>query len=169
MSDEKSLSAIAARLQELKAQAETVETDSPATGVRFIVATDWSDAAAALATLRAYSAAFTPDAPVELCFAVPHEPGEVDEECAAILIEGLNGAALASVSVASFDEVSNTPYDCAIIPTSNPSLLVTEVGALITRMFDIARSMPEDGSSLPKGANQGDRAALHKRLGEFSA
>ncbi|MBO3130021.1 hypothetical protein [Dermatophilus congolensis] len=169
MSDQTSLSAIAARLQELREQAETVETTAMMSGVRFIVATDWSEASTVLATLRAYAAVFPEEAPVELCFAVPHEPGEADEECAGILIEGLNGSVPASVSVASFEEVSKAPYDSAVVPTGDTSLLITEVGGLITRMFDISRSMPTDGSSLPSGANKGDLDALKKRLEEFSA
>lgn len=167
MSDSPSLADIATRLKKLQEHAEAVEVPS-SEAARFVVATDWTHAAAPLAVLRAYLAVFPADAPVELCFAVPHEPSEQDAECVRVLVEGVGDeAALGALAVESFDEVVHSPYDSAAVPAGDDDLLLTEVASLITRMFDISRRLLANNGAAT-GANQGDLAALRRRLGAFA-
>ncbi|WP_168582438.1 histidine kinase [Gephyromycinifex aptenodytis] len=169
MSDLSSLANIAERLRTLKEQVDAEHDSEASTAVRFVVATDWSSAAGPLAVLRAYQAAFGSAAPVELCFAVPNEPGEQDEACVQVLLEGLReSGGVGRVRVESFEEASAQAYDAAVVPGADPELLLSEVAGVITRMFDVSRRMGAEGQA-PADAGQGDPAALATRLQNFVA
>ena len=174
MPETKSLADIAARLKAIKREAEGgsdlgAGTGAPGVQARFIVATNWQEAAVPLAVLRAYLAAFSATAPVELCFAVPHEPGREDVECVRVLVEGVGGeAALGPLVVESFDEVLATPFDAAAVPSVHPNLTLTETAGLITRMFDVQRRLEAGRNTLP-GGNQGDLETLQARLEAFAS
>lgn len=166
VSDSPALADIAARLKRLQEDAEAVDVPS-SEATRFVVATDWNHAAAPLAVLRAYLAAYPAGAPVELCFAVPHEPSDQDARCVRVLVEGVGGeAALGPLAVESFNDVVKSAYDSAAVPVGDVDLLLTEVASLITRMFDISRRLGA-GTGVVAGANQGDPDALRRRLEGF--
>lgn len=169
MSDS-SLTDIAARLNALKEQAEAVDVRFAPSGIRFVVATDWSQAAVPLAALKAFRVALAPGSAAELCLATPHGPGPADVECARVLIEGAGGAqGLGSVVLASFDEVLSEAYDSAVVPVGDASLLITEVASFVTRMFDVARRLQANGPDAMSGVNTGNQDALRRRLEAFSA
>ena len=170
MSESTALTDVAARLQALKEQAEAVDvTSGVPVRTRFVVATDWSQAAAPFAVLKAYRAAFAPDDAVELCLATPHEPGAVDAECARSLLESVGGDAVCGpVTVESFDEVVTTAYDSAVVPTGDAGLLIMEVAGIVSRMFDVSRRAAA-GEVRINGGNPGSRDALRERLQAFTA
>lgn len=149
------------------------DSDEAATPIRFIVATDWSDAAVPLTLLKAFRTICLPDGPTQLAFAVPHEPSEVDAACIHVLAEGAEGEDdLRGLEVLSFDRASREPYDSAVVPTAESGATIAQVGGLIVRMHDVTRRLEDAG---PGGATQladvlnvGDTVALRHRLAAFS-
>lgn len=136
--------------------------------VRLLVATDWSDAAVPLALLKAFRAIVHPDSPLQLTFAVPHEPAASDAECVHVLTEGAGQPGeLRGLEVVSFDQALGEPYDCAVVPTGDASLLITEVAGMVVRMHDLERRQQSEEHTAP--GNPGDAGALRRRLNAFAA
>lgn len=150
------------------------DSDEAATPIRFIVATDWSDAAVPLTMLKAFRTICLPDGPTQLAFAVPHEPTEEDAACVQVLAEGAGSEDdLRGLEVLSFERASGEPYDAAFVPTDEVSATIAQVGGLIVRMHDVARRLQEAGpggsSLLADVLNVGDTVALQHRLAAFSS
>lgn len=151
----------------------TAPAGAPGAPARLIVATDWSKAAAPLAVLRAFRSIIAAPMPVQLAFAVPHEPSEADAQCVQVLLEGLGqaeeGAAdtLAGLEVVSFEEAAAQPYDSAVVPTGDPEELLTQVAGFIVRMHDLTRRL--DRAVSDDTVNRGDGQALKDRLARFVA
>lgn len=143
--------------------------------VRLMVATDWSDAAVPLAVLRAFRSIVPRDYPVQLAFALPHEPSASDADCVHVLLEGADSAGdICGIELLSFDEAAESPYDAAVVPTGDSRLLVTEVSGLVVRMHDLIRRMErarDEGRSVFEDVtlNAGSRPRLRERLSHFSA
>lgn len=163
-------------LRQLESVGEaTGAASQPRCPVRLVVATDWSNAAAPLAVLKAFRVIAPRDSPLQLAFAVPHTPGVEDAECVHALLEGADAAGeLDGIEVLPFDEVVEQPYDAAVVPTGEPDLLLTEVAGLIVRMYDIVRRMErarDEGRLLGEDVtvNVGSRPRLRRRLESFSA
>lgn len=170
MSDETS----SVDLSDLIRQLEQVDDPSSEAGssnppARLIVATDWTDAAVPLTLLKAFRAIVTPGIPVQLAFAVPHEPTETDAACVHALVEGVDAnevsEPLAGLEILSFSAAGAEPYDSAVVPTGSAPELITQVGGLIVRMHDLVRRLDRDGAV--SGLNLGDSAALRSRLAAF--
>lgn len=143
-----------------------------ASPVRFVVATDWSDAAAPLALLKAFRVILRPGIGAELVFAVPHDPTEADAACINVLVEGAGADGdVRDLDVASFEQVVGHPYDTALVPDGDASRLLTQVAGMIVRMHDVARRLEaaELGSASLQDSvfNAGDAAALQDRLAAF--
>lgn len=172
MSENSSLSAeIASMLKKL----DTLEDSSPSAArpVRFVVATDWSDAAVPLTILKGFRAIIPPEAGVQLAFALPHEPTENDARCVQVLVEGTDAPEdLRGLEVISFDEAASQPYDAAVVTQGDHAVDIAQVGGLIVRMHDVVRRMDAQrnggGASLQTAQyNRGDTGVLRERLAEF--
>lgn len=139
--------------------------------IRLIVATDWREAAAPLAVLKAYRVIVPAAAPMQLAFAVPHEPTLQDAECVSVLVEGAGGeGSLSGLEVLSFEQAPDEPYDAAVVSTGSSEELITEVGGLIVRMHDVVRRLESSGYVAQHDdptMNVGDRDALRRRLALF--
>ena len=172
MSENSSLSAeIAAMVQKLDA----IEDNAmPASPVRFIVATDWSDAAIPLTLLKGFRAIVPPDMGVPLAFALPHEPTEADVQGVRVLVEGTDEPEdVRALEVLSFEEAGSQPYDAAVGPEGECAAKIAQVGGLIVRMHDVVRRMDarstagvDSWESTP--FNRGDGDVLRRRLSRFS-
>lgn len=149
--------------------------EAPQHPVRLVVATDWSDAAAPLAVLRAFRSIVPRGYPVQVVFAVPHTPCDGDVECVRVLLEGADSVGeMDGLELLSFDEVVEEAYDAAVVPTGDSRLLVTEVAGLIVRMHDVIRRIErarEEARSVVEDVtmNAGSRPRLRDRLSQFSA
>lgn len=150
--------------------------DEPSIGltapIRFVVATDWSEAAAPLAALRAFDVMFRPDQGVQLVFAVPHEPSEQDAECVHVLLEGAGRADdMRGLDLVSFAQAPDEVYDAAVVPDGDAASLLTQVAGLITRMHDVARTLAtldNGGGGNEDTFNRGSSDALRGRLAAFT-
>lgn len=148
--------------------------EDPTVGVaRMIVVTDWSKGAAPLTALRAFRTLVPSSAPVQLVFAVPHEPTEVDAACINVLTEelGMPGR-LEGLEVESFDEVLEQPYDSALVPTADPEDNFVQLGGFILRMRDLMRIQESARGGAGRGGvttNPGSLDALRERLAAFAA
>lgn len=171
MSDKSLSNDISGMLQMLDdLDTSAAEATSP---VRFVVATDWSDAAVPLATLKAFRAILQPDGPAQLTFAVPHEPTEADAACVHVLLEGAGtGSDMRGVEIVSFEQAADEPYDTAIVPEDDAGAMITQVAGLIVRMHDVARRLEAAGGrhAVPgeAGLNAGNAASLGARLARSS-
>lgn len=175
MSDQNASTELDGLIRQLEQIEESRVPEVPPHPVRLVVATDWSDAAAPLAVLKAFRAIVPLDYPMQLVFAVPHEPGVVDADCVHALLEGAASIGeMRGLELQSFDEVADKVYDAAVVPTDDPRLLVTEVAGLIVRMHDLVRRMERarDERRSPSEdvtMNAGSRSRLRERLSQFSA
>ncbi|WP_226346448.1 histidine kinase [Agilicoccus flavus] len=147
----------------------------PAPGaVRFIVATDWTSAAPALTMLQAFRRLVGPGLPVQLAFAVPHEPTEADASCVHVLLEGLEaGEDLDGLELLSFKTAAASAYDSAVVPTGSAEELLTQVGGAILRLHDVVAQVTElieaeEPVSDDPTLNVGDRTSLERRLAAFA-
>lgn len=168
MTEPHATSDLDALLAQLDALEQTPQAAAPA---RLIVATDWSDAAPVLTLLKAFRAIVSPDAQVQLAFAVPHDPTEGDAECVQVLVEGADSnGSLTGLEMLSFDEAASEPYDSAVVPNGDAGELLSAVGGLIVRMHDLMRREERvDRSGVPDSTvNQGDLASLRRRLDGFT-
>lgn len=127
---------------------------------RMVVATDWTHGAVVLATLRAYAAVWHDQAPLELVLAVPHEPGEADLACVEVLMSEV-GASVGPVSVESFRECGDKPFELAVVPQGDADLILLELSELISCMAVIAAS----GSRPDTGQGEG---RLEERLTNYA-
>lgn len=140
--------------------------------VRLLVATDWADAAAPLTVLKAFRVIVPASMPVQLAFAVPHEPTEADAERVGIIAAGAGGSEdLRGLEILSFEEAASGPYDAAVVPTGNAAELITQVGGMITRMYDLTRRLEDPHRAVAidddPTLNAGDQATLRHRLDAF--
>lgn len=168
-------------LDDLIAQLEQVEEPATAPGaraaapVRFIVATDWSRPAVPLAVLKAFRVIVPAEFPIQLVFAVPHEPTAEDAECVHVMLEGAGSAGdMTGVEVLSFDQAGQGPYDSAVIPAGDADRLIMEVAGVTSRMYDIVRRVEgaqEQGRSVAGDPtlNVGSLTKLRDRLAVFAA
>lgn len=143
------------------------------TAVRLIVATDWSSAAPALTMLQAFRRFVRPGLPIQLVFAVPHEPTEADARCVHVLLEGIDGGDdLAGLELLSFEAASAAPYDSAVVPSGDEPQLLTQIGGAILRLYDVSARVTElvaagESAADDPTLNVGDRAALTRRFAAF--
>lgn len=143
------------------------------TTVRFIVATDWSSAAPALTMLQAFRRFVRPGLPIQLAFAVPHEPTEADAQCVHVLLEGLDaGGDLGGLELLSFEAATAAPYDSAVVPSGDAAQLLTQIGGAILRLYDVTARVTElegagDSPADDPTLNVGDQAALKRRFAAF--
>lgn len=163
---------IAAMIKSIEGLDDALACSSDAV-VRFVVATDWADAAVPLALVKAFRAIIHPDLPVQLAFVVDHEPEMADAACVEVLAEGAGSVAdLRGLEVLSFEQAVAAPYDSAVVPDGTADGMLTQVAGLIVRMHDIARrfdaSGEADASLLSDVANLGDTDALRARLDAFA-
>lgn len=144
---------------------------APLETARLIVATDWSKAAMPLTALRAFRALVPPSAPLQLVFAVPHEPSEADAACVHVLLDELEGEdQLDGLEVESFDTVLEKAYDAALVPTLDSEADLFQLGGFILRMRDLVRlheSHRAGGRAAGVASNQGSLDALRDRLAVF--
>lgn len=134
---------------------------------RFVVVTDWEQAAAPYTLLRAFVFLVPPGAPVSLTFAVPHAPSEADAECVHVLLEGLGAKVENGVlDVQSFDEVAASTYDTAYVPSGDTGEDIQQVGSFILRLNDVVRRA---GVGDMSGVNSASADALRERLRTYSA
>lgn len=143
---------------------ETASRSESAT-IRFIVATNWAEAAVPLTLLRAFVNIVPPGVDAQLVFAVPHDPTEADAECVRVLLQGIGVDDIpGNLDLASFDQVVNAPFDCAVVPDGGTASTVQQVGGVITRMHDVVRR--KERAPLA-GLNEGDGFMLSQRLTHF--
>ncbi|GAB97481.1 hypothetical protein BJY21_001029 [Kineosphaera limosa] len=136
--------------------------------VRFIVATDWEQAAVPLTMLKAFRAIVPAGSGLQLAFAVPGEPTASDAECVHVLADGA-GSDLAGLEVLSFARAIEEPYDSAIVADGDPEALLAQVGGVIVRMHDVVRRLEraQAGTLADSSLNRGDAEALRRRLATF--
>lgn len=149
-------------------------SDEPSTEVvRLLVATDWTSAAVPLTLLKAFRAIVPKDSPVQLAFAVPHEPTSADAVCVSVLADGAGDKGnIAGLEVLSFEQAAVEPYDAAVVPNGQDDELITQVGGLVVRMHDLMRRFETSGQGSATSdptMNAGDSASLHRRLAQFTA
>lgn len=141
--------------------------------VRMLVATDWTSAAVPLTVLKAFRVIVPASAPLQLAFAVPHEPTAEDAQCVAVLAQGADaGGDLFGLEVLSFEQALAAPYDAAVVPTGSSDELITQVGGIIVRMHDVVRRLEASAGVFTVGdptLNVGDSVALRLRLASFAA
>lgn len=166
MTDDRLTTEIDALLRALGApSAGATAARSEPTTTRFIVATTWAEAAVPLTLLQAFVDIVPNGVDAQLVFAVPHEPTKADAECVRILLQGIGADDVpTNLDLASFDQVVNAPFDCAVVPDGDTASTVQQVGGVITRMHDVVRR--QERSSLD-GLNEGDRSRLSQRLAQF--
>lgn len=139
---------------------------------RLIVATDWSKGAMPLTALRAFRTLVPSSAPIELVFAVPHEPTEADAACVHVLVDELGDPGqIGNLELESFAAVLAQPYDSAIVPVADPEENLVQLGGFILRMRDLMRTYEAARgggmSATASVANSGQAEALKRRLDEF--
>ncbi|MCW3010299.1 MAG: hypothetical protein JWO90_703, partial [Solirubrobacterales bacterium] len=141
---------------------------------RLVVATDWSAPAPALAVLRPFADAFGPEDPVELVFAVPHEPGAEDLRRALELLEAMGIAPedCAPLGVESFEVAAATRYDLAVVAGGDPDLVLLEVGAAVSWLHATAGLVARHGRPALAAAHGhqtlcGSLPQLERRLAGF--
>lgn len=138
---------------------------------RLVVATDWSSATLPLAVLQAYAGMFSPEAPTELVFAVPHEPSASDLGAVQVLFEGLEGIEnTAPLQIEEFGEASSKPCYAAIVPSGDADALFMELAVFFTQMHRVAEVVADkDKLAQEPAPQQGHNAALARRLETFHA
>lgn len=143
---------------------------------RLVVATDWSEPAAALAVLRPFAELYGPQDRIELVFAVPHEPGAGDLEQALELFHslGIDPERCAPLSVESFGDAADTRYDVALVPAGSPDLLLLEVGAAVSWLHATRRLLERHGrpalaATYGHATVSGSQVQLAQRLAGFRA
>lgn len=164
---------IAALARRIDASAAETNADAQAPArARLVVATDWSRGAMPLTALRAFRTLVPSQAPIELVFAVPHAPTPADAACIQILAEEVGGdLGLSGLDVLGFDEVSQQPYDSALVPVADPEENLAALGSFVLRMADLARTHARSDAFALSGAtaNPGSREALRSRLDAFGS
>lgn len=139
-----------------------LQDSSPA---RIVVATDWTHAAVPFVVLQAWAKALPADAAAELVFTVPHDPGDEDLAAVQVLLEEIEAEHdLAPVTVESFRETVGQPFDLSVVPLGDSDVVLVEVAAAITRMYEVA-----GGDVDYSDRNMGDLPALARRLSNFVA
>lgn len=166
-------------LDDLIRQLDGLDTPGDSPGglaqCRFIVATDWSSAVVPLAMLKAFRVIVPAEFPVQLVFAVPHEPTPDDAECVHVLLEGAGSAGdMTGIEVLSFAQAGQAPYDAAVIPAGDVDQVIMEVAGVISRMHDTVRRIEgarKQGRSVADDPtlNVGSLAKLRERLEVFAA
>lgn len=156
------ITALMKKLDEPQGGAETAYA-------RLIVATDWAKGAMPLTALRAFRTLVPTNAPIQLVFAVPHKPSEIDAACIEVLVDEVGGAAgLTNLDVASFDAAVAQRYDTALVPTEDPEENLAQLGGFILRMRDLMRTHEASyGNSAAVSRNPGSQEALQERLAAY--
>lgn len=147
----------------------------PSPVVRLVVATDWTDASVPLTVLKAFRVIVPTSMPVQLAFAVPHEPTEADAERVGIIAAGAAGGGedhgLRGLEILSFDQASSEPYDAAVVPNGSAAELIAQVGGIIVRMHDVTRKLEDSRRLIPIAddptLNAGEPDVLRRRLAAF--
>lgn len=158
-------------LDALIAQLSTMTSSEEPPKARLVVAADWGKAAMPVTALRAFRTLVPLNAPIELVFAVPHEPTETDAACVNVLVEELGaGGDLTGLDLQSFDVVGQEPYDAALVATGDYEADVHQLGGFILRIRDLVRiyeiGRGHGGAGVTE--NRGDLAALRERLANFA-
>lgn len=162
-------STLAELSRQLRDTADVPDTITDKT-FRIVVATDWSSATVPLAVLRGYAAMFNADAPVELVFAVPHEPTQNDLEAVKVLFEGLEEVEnTAALQIEAFSEVTSKACYAAIVPSADPEALIMELSVFFTQMHHLA-DLARDQAKLREepAPSAGFNTGLSRRLTEFA-
>jgi FkbM family methyltransferase len=143
---------------------------------RVVLATDWSEPAATASILEPFARLFGPTDPIELVLAVPGEPGEREVEHARGLLEALviDGDACAPLSLESFAEAADAPYDIAVVPSGNADRLLLEVGAAVSWLHTARALIDQHGRPAMAAARGnavlgGDTAGLRHRFNAFGS
>ncbi len=138
---------------------------------RVLVATDWSSATVPLALLRAFAEIIPADAPVDLVFAVPHEPTQADVTCVEALLEGLDAQARPGrLLVESFAEAADKSCYGAIVPSGSADFMITEVAAAVVALHQLATLVTHSRALADSpGPVDGPNAGLRRRFDAFHA
>lgn len=135
---------------------------------RVVVATDWSSATIPMAVLRAYAEIIPTTAPVDLVFAVDHDPSEEDAACVKVLLEGIQDVDTAGLTVESFAEVARKSCYAAVVPNGDANALIMELSRAIVTLHHLA-DVVRDERRLGKEPTpvDGPNAGLQRRLAAF--
>lgn len=106
---------------------------------RVVVATDWNTATVPFLLLQAFARIVPPEAPVDLVFAVPHQPTERDLAAAKLLRDSLApGTRHAGIIIESFDIACERHACASVVPMGDADLLMRDVVTAVTVMHDLA-------------------------------
>lgn len=137
---------------------------------RLLVATDWSSATVPLAVLKAYHEMIPADAPVDLVFSLPHQPGAADVDCLEVLLNGVGAEGdSAGLLLESHDESAAKSCFGAVIPNGNRDAVTMQLVQLLTAMHHLA-DLVRSAERLAKepAPVDGFNAGLQGRLSSYA-
>lgn len=137
---------------------------------RFVVATDWSPGIVPLTMMRSFGRYFPLSAPVDLVFAVPHDPGITDIECVRVLASQPGVADdISGLTLESFQECTEKPCHAAVIPQGDCTALIVEIGVALTAMHELALllSLAPTQPIAPLVESINDRSDVSSRLSRY--
>lgn len=135
--------------------------------VKFLVLTDWTQGAADLAALVAYSQLASGDIPVQLSYVVESEAQQSDADFVMKLIgklpNGLDSLGGAELTVESYKEACSSMYYGALLSLSVSEQLVLDVAQFATKLAQCCAALSF------KVANNADSGGLVEKLNMNSA